>query len=121
MSSVILVPFHGPGTGVGDLSWGQREIWSAMQAQESSLAGGSVAPMPDGKGLDYAAAAHETTRPAADGTGPDVCFVITQRGVASNSMTRCSTGCSRITRVTLAPCSICSTRWTARHSPRSDE
>ncbi|HEX4723245.1 MAG TPA: condensation domain-containing protein [Pseudonocardiaceae bacterium] len=55
MSSVILVPFNGPGTGVADLSWGQREIWSAMRAQESSLAGGSVAPMPDGKGLDYAA------------------------------------------------------------------
>jgi hypothetical protein len=54
MSSVILVPFRGPGAGVSDLSWGQQEIWTAMQAQESSLAGGSVAPMADGQDIDYA-------------------------------------------------------------------
>jgi condensation domain-containing protein len=54
MSSVISVPFHGAGAGVADLSWGQQEIWSAMRAQESSLAGGSVAVFPEGKGLDYA-------------------------------------------------------------------
>src|SRR6266568_6410424 len=55
MSSEILVPFHGPGAGVAELSWGQREIWTAMRAQESSLSGGSMAPLPEGKGLDYAA------------------------------------------------------------------
>lgn len=54
MSSVLLVPFHGTGAGIADLSWGQAEIWAAMRAQESSLAGGSVAPLPDGKGIDYA-------------------------------------------------------------------
>ncbi|HEY3607848.1 MAG TPA: condensation domain-containing protein [Pseudonocardiaceae bacterium] len=56
MSSVILVPFRGPGAGVSDLSWGQQEIWAAMRAQESSLAGGSVAPLGEGQGIDYAVA-----------------------------------------------------------------
>ncbi len=55
MSSVILVPFRGQGAGVADLTWGQSEIWAAMRAQESSLAGGSVAPMVDGQDIDYAA------------------------------------------------------------------
>jgi hypothetical protein len=55
MSSVLLVPFHGTGAGVAGLSWGQAEIWAAMRAQESSLAGGAVAPLPEGKGIDYAA------------------------------------------------------------------
>jgi hypothetical protein len=56
MSSVILVPFRGPGAGVSDLSWGQQEIWAAMRAQESSLAGGSVAPMAEDQDIDYAVA-----------------------------------------------------------------
>lgn len=55
MSSVLLVPFHGTGSGVAELSWGQSEIWAAMCAQESSLSGGAVAPLPAGKGIDYAA------------------------------------------------------------------
>jgi hypothetical protein len=54
MSSVILVPFRGQGAGVADLTWGQSEIWAAMRAQESSLAGGSVAPMVGGQDIDYA-------------------------------------------------------------------
>lgn len=40
---------------MSDLSWGQQEIWTAMQVQESSLAGGSVAPMAAGQDIDYAA------------------------------------------------------------------
>lgn len=55
MSAVMLVPFHGPGAGEAGLSWGQKEIWAAMQAQESSLSGGSAAPLPEGRGIDYAA------------------------------------------------------------------
>lgn len=54
MSAVILVPFHGTGAGEADLSWGQREIWAAMCAQESSLSGGSADPLPEGRTVDYA-------------------------------------------------------------------
>ncbi|HEX4704846.1 MAG TPA: condensation domain-containing protein [Pseudonocardiaceae bacterium] len=54
VSSVILVPFRGPGAGEADLSWGQAEIWAAMRAQQSSLAGGSVAAFGAGQGIDYA-------------------------------------------------------------------
>jgi len=54
MSAVIHVPFHGTGAGEADLSWGQREIWAAMCAQESSLSGGSADPLPEGRTVDYA-------------------------------------------------------------------
>lgn len=44
----ILVPFEGEDSGVGELSWGQREIWLAMQHQRSSLGIGGVFPLPRG-------------------------------------------------------------------------
>jgi hypothetical protein len=44
----VLVPFVGKGAGRGELSWGQREIWSAMQRQGWLCIGG-VIPLPAGK------------------------------------------------------------------------
>jgi hypothetical protein len=48
MSERILVPFAGEGAGVGELSWGQREIWEAMQRQGWWLPIGFAEPVPDG-------------------------------------------------------------------------
>jgi hypothetical protein len=44
----VSVGFSGDGAGVGELSWGQMEIWRAMLAQNSSLALGGTRPMPPG-------------------------------------------------------------------------
>ena len=52
VTSTVMVPFHGTGAGVADLSWGQAEIWSAMVAQQSSLHLGGLAPLPVPKRLD---------------------------------------------------------------------
>ncbi|HEX5401846.1 MAG TPA: condensation domain-containing protein [Pseudonocardiaceae bacterium] len=52
-----MVPFQGVGAGVGELSWGQAEIWSAIVAQESSLHLGGVAEFPVPKSLDEIVAA----------------------------------------------------------------
>jgi hypothetical protein len=46
VASIITVPFQGDGAGVAQLSWGQREIWAAIRAQQSSLAIGGVAALP---------------------------------------------------------------------------
>jgi Condensation domain len=48
MSKRILVPFAGEGAGVGELAWGQREIWLAMQRQRSWLPIGFTRPLPAG-------------------------------------------------------------------------
>jgi hypothetical protein len=37
MTKQILVQFTGEGSGVGDLTWGQLDIWAAMQRENSSL------------------------------------------------------------------------------------
>jgi hypothetical protein len=44
----VLVAFAGEGAGVGELSWGQREIWQAMVNQRSSLAVGGRKPLAAG-------------------------------------------------------------------------
>jgi hypothetical protein len=44
----ILVPFAGAGSGVAELSWGQREIWHAMVNQGSWFPLGGVKPLPPG-------------------------------------------------------------------------
>ncbi|MDI1462556.1 condensation domain-containing protein [Catellatospora sp. KI3] len=48
----IMVPFHGEGSGTGELSWGQREIWAAMRRQQSAIPVGGCLPLPDGTTLD---------------------------------------------------------------------
>lgn len=42
----VLVQFEADGAGVAELSWGQREIWSAMLAKQQSLAVGGVRQVP---------------------------------------------------------------------------
>jgi hypothetical protein len=44
----VLISFTGEGAGVGELSWGQREIWQAMVHQRGSLAIGGRKPLPPG-------------------------------------------------------------------------
>ena len=56
MADRILVPFEGEGSGVGELSWGQREMWRAIQRRGSSLAIGGVVPLPAGTTVEDAAA-----------------------------------------------------------------
>ncbi|HVQ97058.1 MAG TPA: condensation domain-containing protein [Mycobacteriales bacterium] len=51
----VLVPFEGEGSGVGELSWGQREMWGMIQRLGSSLAVGGVSPLPAGMSPDAAA------------------------------------------------------------------
>jgi hypothetical protein len=48
-----MVPFHGDGAGIAELTWGQREIWAAMRKQRSSLSIGGVTPLPAVKDVDF--------------------------------------------------------------------
>jgi hypothetical protein len=52
----LVVDFEGDGAGVGELSWGQREIWLTMQERKTWLPIGAVQPLPAGYTLDDAAA-----------------------------------------------------------------
>ncbi|GHJ47737.1 hypothetical protein Cs7R123_50790 [Catellatospora sp. TT07R-123] len=52
----IMVSFQGEGSGAGELSWGQREIWAAMRSQQSALPVGGCLPLPQGTTLDDMAA-----------------------------------------------------------------
>jgi hypothetical protein len=44
----ILVPFEGDGSGSGELSWGQLEMWQTMCRHRSSLGIGGVLPLDGG-------------------------------------------------------------------------
>jgi hypothetical protein len=52
MTEHVDVPFRGTGAGVGELSWGQAEMWSAMVAQQSSLHLGGRSAFPVAQELD---------------------------------------------------------------------
>jgi hypothetical protein len=52
----IVVRFEGPGSGVGELTWGQRSIWTAMQANDSSLTMAAAIPVTDGRTAEDLAA-----------------------------------------------------------------
>jgi hypothetical protein len=52
----ILVGFEGDGSGSGELSWGQREMWPAMRRNRSSLGIGGVVPLPEGATVEDVAA-----------------------------------------------------------------
>lgn len=41
----IRIPFHGDGAGVGELTWGQRGLWRAMQRAGTSLAIAAAQPL----------------------------------------------------------------------------
>lgn len=49
MAEQILVRFDGPGAGTGELTWGQQQIWAAMQATDTSQSLRVVQPLPPGK------------------------------------------------------------------------
>jgi hypothetical protein len=48
MTRQILVSFDGERSGAGELTWGQLDIWAAMQRQQSSLSVGGAFPFPPG-------------------------------------------------------------------------
>ena len=48
----ISVAFEGDGAGVGGLTWGQQQVWSAMSRLRSSLPMGGVVPVTDGRTVD---------------------------------------------------------------------
>jgi Condensation domain len=52
MAQRILVPFEGEDSGVEALTWGQQEIWQAMQHQQSSLGVGGAFPLAEGSTVD---------------------------------------------------------------------
>jgi hypothetical protein len=52
MAEQILVSFEGDGSGVEELTWGQLEIWPAMQLQRSSFSIGGWLPVPPGRSID---------------------------------------------------------------------
>jgi hypothetical protein len=48
----IVVPFAGPGSGTGGLTWGQRQIWDAMVATDTSQSLRAVVPLDGAKTVD---------------------------------------------------------------------
>ncbi len=48
----ILVPFHGEGSGVSDMTWGQKEIWWTMQRTGRTLNIGGAVELSAGLRLD---------------------------------------------------------------------
>ncbi len=78
MMARIPVPFSGDGTGVGELTWGQRGLWTAMQETGSSLALSGAQRLPPGTtvptvvaGLRFLLERHQSlrTRLVFDGDG----------------------------------------------------
>jgi hypothetical protein len=57
VASIIMVPFHGDGAGVAELSWGQVEIWTAMRTQQSWIPIGGAGPVPPQQDVNYFVAA----------------------------------------------------------------
>jgi len=54
--SEIRVPFHGEGSGSGELTWGQRGIWNTMQRTGRTMNIGGVMPLPEGTPVEEIAA-----------------------------------------------------------------
>lgn len=48
----LAVRFHGVGHGTQRLSWGQQEIWQAMQRQRNWLPAGGALPLQDGRTVE---------------------------------------------------------------------
>lgn len=46
MTEHVVVPFTGPGAGVDEMTWAQKDLWRAMQRTGSSLPLGGISPMP---------------------------------------------------------------------------
>jgi hypothetical protein len=54
--SRVLIRFEGEGSGVGELSWGQQEIWRAIRRYGDPLSLGGVTALPPGTTVDEIAA-----------------------------------------------------------------
>jgi hypothetical protein len=69
MTEKVVVQFAGDGSGVAELSWGQQEIWSVMQAKDNSLPMGGARALPPGQtvadvtaGLRFIMSRHQALR-----------------------------------------------------------
>src|SRR5580700_8053083 len=69
MTEKVVVQFAGDGSGVAELSWGQREIWSVIQAKDNSLPMGGARALPPGQtvadvadGLRFIMSRHQALR-----------------------------------------------------------
>lgn len=49
MTDRVDVLFEGPGAGVGELTWGQRKVWTLMQQAGTSMSMGGAVPVTDGR------------------------------------------------------------------------
>jgi hypothetical protein len=56
MGAKLFVPFHGEGSGVGELTWGQKGIWQTIRLSGESVTMGGVDPLPPGATVENAAA-----------------------------------------------------------------
>jgi hypothetical protein len=69
MTEKVVVQFAGNGSGVAELSWGQQEIWSVIQAKDNSLPMGGARALPPGQtvadvaaGLRFIMSRHQALR-----------------------------------------------------------
>jgi hypothetical protein len=69
MAERVLVPFEGEGAGLAELSWGQQQIWSAIQDKGNSLPFCGVRALPPGQtvadvaaGLSFIMSRHQSLR-----------------------------------------------------------
>jgi len=56
MTEGIVVPFEGPGAGVGGLTWGQLKVWELMREAGTSMSMGGAVPVTDGRTVEDLAA-----------------------------------------------------------------
>ena len=68
-TETVAVPFRGPGSGTGKLTWAQRSIWESMRAAGRSIAIGGAVPLPAGttvedmaRVLRFAMSRHQSLR-----------------------------------------------------------
>jgi hypothetical protein len=55
VTSRILLPFHGEGSGVGELTWGQQGIWQTMLRTGRTMNIGGTMPLPPDSSVDQIA------------------------------------------------------------------
>jgi Condensation domain len=56
VTSRIVLPFHGEGAGVGELTWGQQTIWQTMLRTGRTMNIGGTVPLPAGSSVEETAA-----------------------------------------------------------------
>jgi hypothetical protein len=69
MTDKVVVQFAGDGSGVAELSWGQRQIWAVIQDKDNSLPMGGARALPPGQtvadvaaGLSFIMSRHQALR-----------------------------------------------------------